>query len=87
MPLAQNVEVGTLLLAGLIAGVICGLVPLIYGLMRDRRQLALLGFGASALAGLVLGLILAIPVAGIFVYLIYRSTRQRGGAASETDGT
>ncbi len=78
MVLAQNVEVGTLLVAGLIAGIICGLIPLIYGLMRDRRQLALLGFGASAVAGLVLGLILAIPVAGIFVFLIYRSTHERG---------
>ncbi len=87
MPLAQKVEVGTLLVAGLIAGIICGLVPLIYGLMRDRRQLALLGFGASALAGLVLGLILAIPVAGIFVFLIYRSTRERGAAAPGSDAT
>jgi hypothetical protein len=76
-------EFGTLLVAGFVAGVLCGLVPLIYGLIRARRELALLGLGASALAGLVLGLILAIPVAGIFVFLIYRSTHPRAAATPE----
>ena len=74
---------GALLVAGLIAGLVCGLVPLVYGLMRDRGRLALLGLGASALAGLVLGLILAVPVAAIFAFLIYRSTHPR--ATAETD--
>lgn len=83
--LGAEAKFGTLLVAGLLAGLLCGLVPLIYGLRQDRSQLALLGLGASAVAGLVLGLILAIPVAGIFAFLIYRSTHPRAGARPESN--
>ena len=63
------------ILFGFIAGVVCGLAPLIFGAMRGRIALGVGGFVACAAAGAVLGLLLAVPVAIVFVYFIQRSTR------------
>jgi Flp pilus assembly protein TadB len=38
-------------------------LPLIVGLVKDRRQLAIVGFVVAAVCGLILGLILAVLVA------------------------
>ena len=63
------------ILFGFIAGVVCGLAPPIFGAMRARMALGVGGFVACAAAGAVLGLLLAVPVAIVFVYFIHRSTR------------
>ena len=56
--------------------VLVALVPLFFGLGRQQRQLAIVGFVLTILGGVLLGLLLAIPVAAVFLYLIYRkSTR------------
>jgi hypothetical protein len=72
----------TLVLAGLVAGTVCGLVPLVVGIVKNRVALGLGGLAACMVAGLALGLILAIPVAALFVYLIYRSARERPTAST-----
>jgi hypothetical protein len=59
-------DVGTALVAGLVAG----LLPLI-GFVRDRRRLAIVGFVVTAVSGLILGLILAVPVAIGFTLAIF----------------
>jgi hypothetical protein len=55
------------MIVGAIAvGIICGLVPLIFGLKKQRVALAWAGFAASAAGGFILGLLGAIPMAAIF---------------------
>ena len=55
-----------LLIGGLIAGALCGAAPLIIGFVRENRKLGFIGFACCIVGGLVLGLILAIPLAIFF---------------------
>ena len=55
---------------GIAVGILVGLWPLIRGVKADQIPLALGGFFASALAGAVLGLILCVPIAWVFVWAI-----------------
>lgn len=65
---------------GLAVGAICGLVPLVYGLVRGRTGLAIGGFVACLVGGVALGLLLAVPLAGLFAYLVHRSVVATDGA-------
>jgi hypothetical protein len=67
----METDVGTALVAGLVAGIVCGLLPLLTRLIKDRRQLAIVGFVVTAVSGLILGLILAVPVALGFTLAIF----------------
>ena len=69
-------DVADAALFGAIAGTLCGLAPLIYGIVKQRVLLGVAGLAACVVAGAILGILLAIPVAGLFVYLIYRSARE-----------
>ena len=51
------------LFGGFVVGGLCGLFPLLVGLKKRRRGLALTGWGVSVVSGLILGLLLALPVA------------------------
>lgn len=64
------------LLIGSVVGALCGLVPLIFGVVRSQIPLAIGGFFACVVCGAILGLLLAIPIAGLFVYLIVRASRK-----------
>jgi hypothetical protein len=72
----------TTLVAAIIAGAVCGLVPLIYGLSRGQTGLAVGGFFACLVGGLILGLILAVPLAVLFAWLIHRKDKARRGVAT-----
>ncbi len=57
---------------GFIFGLVVGLVPVIVGGLKGRLGLGVGGFFACAVAGAILGLILAGPVCGLFVWLIVK---------------
>ena len=78
-------DVADAALFGAIAGALCGLAPLIYGIVKQRVLLGVAGLAACVVAGAILGLILAIAVAAVFVHLIYRSVR--GTAGTTPDAT
>lgn len=63
-----------LLGAGL--GLVVGLAPLISGFVKSNVKTGALGFVASIAAGAILGLLLAIPVAAVFTWLIFRKPKQ-----------
>jgi hypothetical protein len=52
-------------------GVLFGLVPLVVGFIKHQRKYAFWGFILSIVGGAILGLILAIPVAAVFTWLIF----------------
>jgi len=58
------------LLGSLIAGVICGLWPLLAGLSKGRPIMGIIGFFACIPSAFVLGCLLALPVAFVFKTLI-----------------
>ena len=66
-----------LIIGAILAGIVCGLVPLIFGLVRGEKGLAWGGFGACIVAGLILGLILALPMAIVFTVLIWKNSKDR----------
>ena len=66
-----------IIIGALLAGIVCSLVPLIFGLVRGEKGLAWGGFAACLVAGLVLGLILAVPMAIVFTVLIWKNSKDR----------
>lgn len=61
-----------ILAAGVLIGLFFGLLPLIFGIKRKKKNLGLLGFILSGLAGAVSPLV-AIVVAVIFLVIVLRS--------------
>lgn len=68
-------DLGIFMLFGLLAGLFCGMFPMIFGAAKQQMGLAVGGFLACAAAGTLMGLIAAIPVAGVFVYLIAKASK------------
>jgi hypothetical protein len=75
-------DLGDAILIGLIAGIVCGLIPLAAGLWKGRPQLAWIGLVASALSGAVLGILLALPVAIVFTLAIFLMRGERARATT-----
>ena len=80
----------TTIIGAFVAGAICGLVPLVYGLATGETGLAVGGFVACVIGGLLLGVLLAVPMAAIFAWLIWRqrrrTTARTAGAATAAPG-
>jgi len=61
---------------GFVVGLLCGLVPFFVGRKKDRASLGVAGLIACVVSGLILGIILALPVAIIFTAVIVVSARK-----------
>lgn len=81
----QTIEVtySQMILIGIGVGFILGLIPLILGLIKGRKKLALWGFLASIAAGAVWSLLSIVTVA-IFVFLILRKNSPDNQVQAET---
>lgn len=66
-----------LTLIGVGIGLVFGLVPLIYGRIRGRKRLGLIGFGLCILAGAIWS-VLPLFVMLTFVFLILREPKSPG---------
>jgi len=53
-------------------GFVLGLIPLVVGIVKRKVKLGSIGLLVSTVSGAILGLILAIPAAAIFVWLILK---------------
>jgi uncharacterized transporter YbjL len=60
----------------LIAGVVSGAIPMFLGASKNKLGLGFVGFISCIFSALLLGLLLAIPVSGIFVWLISKNSNQ-----------
>ncbi len=60
------------ILAALFVGIAMGIIPAILGAVKNRLGLGIGGFFACVASGLVLGLLLAVPVCALFVWLILK---------------
>jgi len=59
----------------LVIGAIVGMIPLFYALSKQNVGLGIGSFIGVLVAGFLFGLIGAIPVAGIFIYLISKEAQ------------
>jgi len=73
----ENIMLGLLtpdsLIEGFLVGLICGVIPLYFSAGQNRLKLGFAAVAACVVSGLLLGLLLAIPAAGIFLWLIFRN--------------
>ena len=60
-----------LVLIGISVGIVLGLIPLILGFVKGKRNLGLYGFLASVVGG-ALSSILSLIVVGVFIWLILK---------------
>jgi uncharacterized membrane protein len=64
------------LIDGFLVGLICGVIPLYFSTGKNRLQLGFAAVAACVIGGLLLGLLLAIPVAAVFLWLIFRNSAE-----------
>ena len=55
----------TTMLIGMLAGLVCGIAPVIVSMEKRRAGFAILSLMLCGICGTILGVILAAPVAGI----------------------
>ena len=55
---------------GMFFGVLIGIIPAIYGAIKKKIGIGILGFFVCSVAGAALGLLLAVPCAAIFIWYI-----------------
>jgi uncharacterized membrane protein len=74
----ENIMFGLLtpdsLIDGFLVGLICGVIPLFFSTGKDRLKLGFGGLLACVVGGLLLGLLLALPLAALFLWLIFRNS-------------
>ena len=80
----------TKIVVGFFVGLLCGIVPLIYGLLKKSRALAIWGIIASALTGILFNVLdkspfSAIVVAILFILIIVASNKRREKLRSDED--
>ncbi len=56
-------------------GALLGLLPLILGLIKKERSYGVFGFFGSIIGGAIMGILLSLPIVGIFTWLILRKPK------------
>ena len=60
------------IIGSIITGALIGAIPAICGAIKQKPGLAIGGFFACLASGFILGMILAIPVCAVFLFLIFK---------------
>lgn len=66
------------IIGALITGAIIGAIPAICGAIKGKIHLAIIGFFACLVSSFILGMILAIPVCAVFLWLIFKKEKSQG---------
>lgn len=61
---------------GFIFGLLSGAVPMFVGMFKNQVQLGFIALISSAISGAILGLLLALPVSGLFVWFIVKKDKE-----------
>ncbi len=77
---AQTAQIIGMLVGAILIGIVCGLIPLITGIVRKHFVLGIVGLLSCTIGGFILGIILALPIAVIFTVII--ATRKSSGNLS-----
>jgi len=62
-------------LGAMLTGLISGAIPLFYGAFRQKLATGVAGFVLCIISALILGAVLAFPVAAIFVFFIKKDSK------------
>lgn len=66
------------IIGSLITGAIIGAIPAICGAIKGKIQLSITGFFACLLSSFILGMILALPVCAVFLWVIFKKETTQG---------
>lgn len=64
------------IIGALMFGCVIGAIPAIIGAVKGNIQLGIIGFVCCVVSALLLGMLLAIPVCAIFVFLIFNKSKK-----------
>jgi len=70
---------------GIALAAITGLLPLVTGLVKKKKKLAIWGFVATFVPGSIMGFILGMPIAVFFTYLILKPEKDKTFEAEDED--
>jgi len=62
------------MMIGALGGMAVGMIPAISGAVKGKIGLAVGGFFACVVSGAILGLLLAVPVCAVFMFLIFKNS-------------
>ena len=65
-------------------GFVVGLIPLIIGFVKKNIKFGAIGFVGSIVGGALLGIVLSVPVAAVFTWLIIRGPKKPESRAPGT---
>ena len=80
--ISQSEAIMYIALVGLVIGFLLGLIPLILGIKKEKRNYGYYGFAASALLGLVSPILSVIAVA-VFIRLILKKPKSTEPVVSD----
>jgi len=58
-----------------VIGMICGMIPMIIGVLQEKLEIGMFGLLCSIVSSIVYGWYLAVPVAIIFIFLLVKPKR------------
>jgi len=67
---------GAMIIGGLVAGLLCGLVPFFVGKNKGQQDLGTVALLVCAVCGMILGILLAVPVAIVFTVVIVNKAKK-----------
>ena len=73
----DSFTLGTII-GAIITGCVLGAIPAIVGAVKGNIQLGIIGFVCCVVSALLLGMLLAIPVCAVFVFLIFKKSKKEG---------
>lgn len=65
------------IIGSLIGGALVGLIPLLFGMKKGQKTLAIVGFVCCVVGSFVLGVFLSVPVAIVFALIIYFKAKSK----------
>ena len=65
----------TVVIGSLIGGAIVGAIPAICGFVKQKQVLGVIAFISCVVSGFLLGLILSVPVAIVFLAIIFKKSK------------
>jgi uncharacterized membrane protein AbrB (regulator of aidB expression) len=66
----DSTKLVAMLIGAVIGGTLCGLIPYFFGKKKGQPTLGVVGLVCCIVAGLIAGIILALPTAGVFALII-----------------
>ncbi len=78
------------IMLGFFVGILCGLVPLIYGLLTNKRVSGIIGISATAVSGIIFSILdkspfTAMVIAALFILFNIAESKRHSKHKDDTD--